>query len=254
MSFSRAAGEPLSPMSSCKSKGLHYTVKDERSGFACLLCGLAGDLDMIKSKRCQTCEAPATKLDFQETNEAPVSTREAQEALDREMAWQLQHLKNLETLEAQEAELKILHKQESEIEQLLTLQQLESEEMVLQALLNEQRALALAEKASRVLEARSPEHHNPAAAPVQPEAMEVEGPKDEFFQAGMIHPVELYGYGYLTAGVVYTCCITYVLLAAVHSQELQSPLSQPAQVTMTWTPAPCRATSWTIRKWRPRSR
>ena len=196
-------------MSSCKSKGVHYTVKDARNGFACLLCGLAGDLDMMKSNRCEACEAPATKLDFQEAKgEVRGSTRAAQEAMDRKMAWELQHLNNLRELEIQEAELRELHKQETEIEQLLTLQELEHEEMLLQALLNEQRALALAEQVShaRDLEARSsshPEGEDPAAAPIELKATQVEGPKaDECLvppETVMRHPVELYGYGYLTA-------------------------------------------------------
>ena len=47
-------GEPASPMSQCKSKGIHYFVKDRRHGFTCLICGMSGDLDFIKRVPCNS--------------------------------------------------------------------------------------------------------------------------------------------------------------------------------------------------------
>ena len=54
-----AAGEPLSPMSDCRSKGLHYAVKYIRekraAGVECLLCGLIGPLENLKKVACLPC-------------------------------------------------------------------------------------------------------------------------------------------------------------------------------------------------------
>ena len=128
--------EPLSPMSEARSQGKHYTVKfvhgNKPRGVECLLCGLIGDLDYVKGKVC-TPSPTATVSDGCAASEDPdmlaslaiVKSHEAE--ADRRMAEELQELQAVET----------------ELVQLHLLQQLDAEELLLQGLLNEQRALNL---------------------------------------------------------------------------------------------------------------
>ena len=142
-----AAGVPLSPMSDCRSKGLHYTVKHIResrtAGVECLICGLCGDLDKLKRLPCLA--EPAD-----EEPEPAVLTHAEQAAQDAAaVASAESELRRLQEVEDRKAALDLmeLQKQEAELEQMVLLHQLETEEIVLQGLLNEQKALALAEAA-----------------------------------------------------------------------------------------------------------
>ena len=132
-------GEPLSPMSQCKSEGKHYTVKflheSRARGVECLICGLIGDLEYVKSKACTpsptaTTREPSPTATLKDEDETAFDTdiaRAHQEEADRRMA----------------EELAELHATQAELEQLTLLQQLDAEELLLQGLLNEQRALEL---------------------------------------------------------------------------------------------------------------
>ena len=120
----------VSPMSQCRSKGMHYMVKDMRSGYACLICGLAGGLEEI---RLSPCSSPPSsdklsancEMDDRETMKAiQASQRAFQEAQDAALA------QELEELEAQAAAM----------EQVALLQELEAEEAGLEGLLNELKA------------------------------------------------------------------------------------------------------------------
>ena len=140
----------MSPMSQCKMRGLHYMVRDEVSGFVCLLCGLAGDLDMIKSFKCSSssCSSPASspaclekpfmRLEAEGEDEAAsiLATQQEQERKDRKMA----------------EEMAELHRHESELQKMLLLHELETEEALLAGLLNERRALQLAERQATKLQ------------------------------------------------------------------------------------------------------
>ncbi|CAE7754377.1 unnamed protein product [Symbiodinium sp. CCMP2592] len=134
-------------MSDCRSKGLHYTVKNIRdkrtAGVECLICGLCGDLDKLKRLPCLaepadkepepavlTCDEKAAQ-DAAAVASAESEFRRLQETEDRKVALELMELQ----------------RQEAELEQMVLLHQLQTEEAVLQGLLNEQRALALAEAA-----------------------------------------------------------------------------------------------------------
>ena len=135
----------MSPMSSCKSKGIHYMVQDRRNGFACLLCGLAGSVEVIKANKCVASSSlptsepalvsqtllPPPGLDQEDSEVKVFRNWQAEEQVrrDREMAEQLMELQ----------------KEEARVEQLLLLQRLEHEESLLEALVREQQAVALAE-------------------------------------------------------------------------------------------------------------
>ena len=120
-------------MSQCKSKGLHYVVKDRRHGYACLICGLAGLLEDVRSSPCLTPSPtkPDPVHDAKKHDEDLAAIRDAQrafqEAQDRALA----------------LELADLQKQAAEMEQLVLLEALEAEEAELQGLLNQERALKL---------------------------------------------------------------------------------------------------------------
>ena len=143
-------GEPLSPMSDARDKGLHYTVKEKRYGYECLICGLLGDIRWIRASPCKPKETPS---ESEPLSDATLKLQ--QEAQDEQMA----------------RELHELQVQEQELQQMLVLQQLENEELLLQGLLNEQRTLDLAEKTAaaalaaqaRLKEAQAiPTHDAPA--------------------------------------------------------------------------------------------
>ena len=132
-------GEPLSPMSQCKSEGKHYTVKfvheSRTRGVECLICGLIGDLEYVKSKACSpsptaTTRDPSPTATLKDDDEIACDAeiaRAHQEECDRRMA----------------AELAELHATQAELEQLSLLQQIETEELLLQGLLNQQKAQEL---------------------------------------------------------------------------------------------------------------
>ena len=126
--------EPLSPQSDARAKGLHYTVKERRYGYECLICGLLGDIRWIRASPCKPKDAPVIP-----------ETGPPEEHHDMKARQELQD-------EAMARELHQLQVEEQELQQMLMLQQLEHEEMVLQCLLNEKRALELAEaNAARAL-------------------------------------------------------------------------------------------------------
>ena len=137
--------EPLSPKSDARAKGLHYTVKERRYGYECLLCGLLGDIGYIRSSPCKL------KDDFVPADEhakALEIQRKHQEDNDRKMAKELQEL----------------WEEETRLEQMLILQQLQHEEMVLEGLLNEQRALNLAERLAEKVASSKAADPNPQVA------------------------------------------------------------------------------------------
>ena len=138
---SHSLGEPLSPQSDARAKGLHYTVKERRYGYECLNCGLLGDISYIKASPCKP---------FLTTSPNP-----------QEEAWQ--HQMAMDEKMAQE--LQQLQQEEAELEQLILLQQLEEEELKLQELLNEQRALAIVEKLEKQRQAPNPSDSKPSDAP-----------------------------------------------------------------------------------------
>ncbi|CAE7362077.1 unnamed protein product, partial [Symbiodinium necroappetens] len=121
--------EPLSPQSDARAKGLHYTVKERRYGYECLICGLLGDIRWIRSSPCKPKDAPDPEASLDKT---AMEAKARQEQYDLEMA----------------RELYRLQVEEKELEQMLVLQQLENEEQLLQGLLNEKRALEIAELAA----------------------------------------------------------------------------------------------------------
>ena len=127
-------GEPLSPMSDSRAKGLHYTVKDRRSGYACLICGLAGDIRMIRSESCLPGKASPERMDMDPTTKS--IHQQAQIEFDEKVA--LEMARELEQLQAQAFEL----------EQMKILHDLEMEEVQLEGLLQQQRALKLKEAAA----------------------------------------------------------------------------------------------------------
>ena len=121
-------GEPLSPTSDCKSKGLHYTVKRIRNrqtyGVECLICGLTGDLDEVRKQPC----TPSPAI---ERVSEPGSDLEKRKLEDERSLQMAQELQELEILQA-------------ELEQQSLLERLEMEEIELQGLLNQKRAMDLA--------------------------------------------------------------------------------------------------------------
>ncbi|CAE7666304.1 unnamed protein product [Symbiodinium sp. CCMP2592] len=121
-------------MSDSRAKGLHYTVKDRRSGYACLICGLAGDIRMIRSEECLPGKVPESKMAMSPTTKGIMQQTqiEADEKIALEMA------RELEQLQAEAVEL----------EQMKILQDLEMEELELQGLLQQQKALALQQAAA----------------------------------------------------------------------------------------------------------
>ncbi|CAE7787851.1 unnamed protein product [Symbiodinium necroappetens] len=154
-------------MSDCRAKGLHYTVKHIResrtAGVECLICGLCGDLDKLKRLPCLA--EPADK-----EPEPAVLTHAEQAAQDAAaVASAESELRRLQEVEDRKAALDLmeLQKQEAELEQMVLLHQLETEEIVLQGLLNEQKALALAEAAvAKKLEFSS--ESSPEPKPTEP--------------------------------------------------------------------------------------
>ena len=145
-------------MSQCMEKRIHYMVKDRRSGFACLICGLAGDLDDIKASPCnsQASGSPRPSLRSSHADDA-VAMEAAQKALQEEQDHRM-------ALELQE-----LQRQEDELQQLVLLQNLEAEEAELTALLDAQRALNLQAKldaaGENVLSANDPAVPTPSKSP-----------------------------------------------------------------------------------------
>ena len=138
-------GEPISPKSQCKSRGLHYYVRDRRHGFFCEICGIAGDLEFLKSIPCEeqgVHRSPKTSVPY-----GPGSMSEGDfamaEAVAATTAEQLKHQDDMAY------ELEQLRALEEEQEQLILLETLETEEMILQDLLLQDRALALAEKMNK---------------------------------------------------------------------------------------------------------
>ena len=160
-------GEPASPMSQCKSKGIHYFVKDRRHGFTCLICGMSGDLDFIKRVPCNSAAtSPPPESNAKLCGEE--AARAAAAALSLESTKPPQQ--HLATDEALAQHLRDLEFEQHELEQMLILQQLEKEEAILAGLVNEQKALATAEKfAQEAVERRqATPAPNPAKAKVDP--------------------------------------------------------------------------------------
>ena len=128
--------EPLSPMSLCKSEGRHYTVKFVQGrkcrGVECLLCGLIGDLEFVKSKPCTPSPASPTPTVRDEDVCHDISRDE-----DIARAHQLENDRRMAE------ELQELAATQAELERLTLLQQLDAEELLLEGLLNEERALNL---------------------------------------------------------------------------------------------------------------
>ena len=121
-------------MSDSRAKGLHYTVKDRRSGYACLICGLAGDIRMIRSEECLPGKVNPEKMDMSPTTKE--IQKQTQIEYDEKVA--LEMARELEQLQAQAMEL----------EQMRILQDLEMEEAQLEGLLQQQRALKLQKAAA----------------------------------------------------------------------------------------------------------
>ena len=126
----------MSPMSQCKSEGKHYTVKFVQGGkcrgVECLICGLIGDLEFVKGKTCTPSPASPTPTVRDEdvchdTSRDEDIARAHQLENDRRMAEELQELAATQ----------------AELERLTLLQQLEAEELLLEGLLNQERALHL---------------------------------------------------------------------------------------------------------------
>ena len=128
--------EPLSPQSDARAKGLHYTVKERRYGYECLICGLLGDIRWIRSSPCKPKDEP---VDNHSANPEASPDKAAIEAL-------------------RELEL-----EEQQLEQMVILQQ-DCEEQLLQGLLNEKRALEIAEIAA----AKALKNPKPAESAVLP--------------------------------------------------------------------------------------
>ena len=140
----------VSPMSQCKARGIHYMVKDKTNGFACLLCGLTGQLVDLQASPCGSSpsavpspvESSTPKGYFEkrarsrscvdhEHEQALVETQRAlQEENDLKMARELQELERIE----------------HELTQQALLERLEAEELELQGLLNQARAEELKAK------------------------------------------------------------------------------------------------------------
>ena len=112
---------PGSPTAVCFANvtmhGEAYMVKDRRSGFACLICELAGDLDDIKSSPCnsQASGSPRPSLRSSHADDAAAMAA-AQKAFQEEQD------------HCTAPELRELQRQEDELEQLVLLQNLEAEE------------------------------------------------------------------------------------------------------------------------------
>ncbi|CAE7819868.1 unnamed protein product, partial [Symbiodinium sp. CCMP2456] len=123
--------EPLSPQSDARAKGLHYTVKERRYGYECLICGLLGDIRWIRESPCKPKEDYDAKPKAS-PDKAAVQAKQWQEQQDLLMATELQRLET----------------EEKELEQLLVLQQLQNEEQLLEGLLQQKRALEIAEDAA----------------------------------------------------------------------------------------------------------
>ena len=140
-------GEPLSPMSDCRQKGRHYTVKfiynGRPNGVECMLCGLVGDLEYVRQKPC-TPEKTSDKAREEEWNKLDMDHQLALAAAKDEL-----ERANSELDRQRAIELEQLHKEEANLQQLLLLEQLEVEELALASLLNKQRALRLADKMAR---------------------------------------------------------------------------------------------------------
>ncbi|CAE7389453.1 unnamed protein product [Symbiodinium sp. CCMP2592] len=139
----------VSPMSQCKARGIHYMVKDKVNGFACLLCGLTGQLVELQASPCgsspsavpspaESCtpkgfekRAGSSSYVDHEHERALAKTRRAlQEENDLKMARELQELEQME----------------HELTQQALLEQLEVEELELQSLMNQVRAEELKAK------------------------------------------------------------------------------------------------------------
>ena len=182
-----AAGEPLSPISDCRSKGLHYTVKYIRdkhtSGVECLLCGLIGNLDNIKKVPCLPSSSPGS---VDQVPEPAVVTTGGERAVENAEALadaELQFRK-LQEMEDRKAALELaeLHRQEAELGAMVLLHKLEAEEAELEGLLLQQRQLALAEKtvAKKLLfsdatpEPRDPPKRAQGCSQLEPEAPQAE--------------------------------------------------------------------------------
>ena len=106
--------EPLSPQSDARAKGLHYTVKERRYGYECLICGLLGDIRWIRSSPCKPKDAPVD-------DGIPETGPQEEHHHDMKARQELQD-------EAMARELHQLQVEEQELQQMLTLQQLEHEE------------------------------------------------------------------------------------------------------------------------------
>ena len=147
-------------MSQCKSRGIHFFVKDSRAGFACLLCGFAGDLETLRMMPCvpqRHARDPDGKPDNDKVVEDPAAAaaaaaaaKVAQQLMDDErLAQELMALQIQEAQLYKQQELKerrAQHDRELQ-QQQQTLQALEAEEAALSALLEEQARLEVEEAA-----------------------------------------------------------------------------------------------------------
>ena len=122
-----AATGALSPESDARAKGLHYTVKERRHGYECLICGKLGDIAKIRASPCVPPTTPTPSLNAV-----------------CEKSWEAQQMQ-IENDQRLAQELHDLQVEEENLTQLLLLQQLENEEKVLQELLKQQESLAVAE-------------------------------------------------------------------------------------------------------------
>ena len=122
-----AATGALSPESDARAKGLHYTVKERRHGYECLICGKLGDIAKIRASPC-----------------VPPTTPTPSPNAVCEKSWEAQQMQ-IEHDQRLAQELHDLQVEEESLTQLLLLQQLENEEKVLQELLKQQESLAVAE-------------------------------------------------------------------------------------------------------------
>ena len=134
-------------MSECKSRGVHYTVKNvknnETYGVECLICGKTGDLEEVRSLPC----TPASPEELLRAVVCDASAaRELQLKLDQEEMDQRLALE-LRALEEQEVELARLQqqqqRQQAHKEQQELLDMLLTEECYLQGLLREQKVLQM---------------------------------------------------------------------------------------------------------------
>ena len=145
---------PTSPMSECRKRGVHYTVKGIRDGrpygVECMICGLSGNLEDVRKQPC----TPSDSVPRDLKPVSPCANEMDQASVDVARRLQFTPDEHDRMLARQ---LKELEEEQRQLERLIILQQLEKEETTLMGLVNQKKAL-------------EHENKNPPRMPATPQA------------------------------------------------------------------------------------